>query len=74
MSTNLRERSIPCAQPLPLIAKGVTATWLSEALRTRYPGVVITRVGPVQVIDGTATKVRLRLIYRPPRVGGVTIR
>ena len=51
--------------PLPLTAEGVTAAWLSAALRTRYPGVVITQVEPVQIIDGTATKVLLRLAYGP---------
>ena len=53
------------AYPLPLTTEGVTAAWLSAGLRTRYPGVVITQVEPVQVIDGTATKVRLRLAYGP---------
>jgi hypothetical protein len=53
------------ASPLPLTAEGVTAAWLSAALRTRYAGVVITQVEPVQTIDGTATKVLLRLAYGP---------
>jgi hypothetical protein len=59
------------ACPLPLTAQGVTAAWLSAALRTRYPDVVITQAQPVQTIDGTATKVLLRLAYRPhtPRDG-----
>jgi hypothetical protein len=51
------------AYPLPLTADGVTAEWLSAGLRTRYPGVVISQVERVQVIEGTATKVRLRLDY-----------
>ena len=51
------------AYPLPLTAEGVTAAWLSAALGTRQPGVVITQVEPVQIIDGTATKVRVRLAY-----------
>jgi hypothetical protein len=53
------------ASPLPLTAEGVTAAWLSAALRTRYAGVVITQVEPVQTIDGTATKVLLRLASGP---------
>jgi hypothetical protein len=53
------------ASPLPLTAEGVTAAWLRAALRTRYAGVVITQVEPVQTIDGTATKVLLRLAYGP---------
>jgi Phosphotransferase enzyme family len=54
------------AYPLPLTADGVTATWLSAGLRTRYPGVVITQAEPVRLVDGTATKVLLRLAYGPP--------
>jgi Ecdysteroid kinase-like family len=46
--------------PLPLTAQHVTAPWLSAALRTRYPGVVVTGLEPLQIIEGTATKVRLR--------------
>jgi hypothetical protein len=49
--------------PLPLTRESVTAAWLSAGIRTRYPGVVITEVEPLQIIDGTATKVRLRLAY-----------
>ena len=30
--------------PLPLTADGVTAAWLSAALRTRYPGVTVAAV------------------------------
>jgi hypothetical protein len=51
------------AYPLPLTAEDVTAAWLSAGLRTRWPGVVVTQVEPVQIIEGTATKVRLRLDY-----------
>jgi hypothetical protein len=54
---------LPSAYPLPLTVEGVTAEWLSAGLRTRYPGVVISQVEPVQIIEGTATKVRLRLAY-----------
>jgi hypothetical protein len=53
------------AYPLPLTAEGVTAGWLSAALHTRYPGVVIAQVEPVQTIEGTATKILLRLAYGP---------
>jgi hypothetical protein len=51
------------ACPLPLTADGVTAAWLSAGLRTRYPGVVVTDVEPVETIDGTATKILVRLAY-----------
>lgn len=59
------------ASPLPLTTEGVTAAWLSAALRTRYPDVEVTQVEPAQTIEGTATKVRLRLAYGPhaPRDG-----
>lgn len=50
-------------ETLPLTTEGVTAAWLSAGLRTRYPGVVVSEVEPVQTIVGTATKVRLRLSY-----------
>lgn len=51
--------------PLPLTADGVTADWLTAGLRTHDPDVVIDQVEPLHVIDGTATKVLLRLAYRP---------
>ncbi|MGV0743368.1 phosphotransferase [Mycolicibacterium sp. XJ870] len=51
--------------PLPLTADGVTAEWLSAALGSSYPGVVISQIEPVQNIEGTATKVRLRLAFDP---------
>jgi Phosphotransferase enzyme family len=53
------------AYPLPLTVEGVNAAWLSAGIRTRYPGVVISQVEPVQIIEGTATKVRLRVTYGP---------
>ena len=58
-------------ESLPLTAEGVTPAWLSAALGIRFPGVVITAAEPVQVIEGTATKVRLQLSYNPhtPREG-----
>lgn len=63
------------AYPLPLTAEDVTAAWLSAGLRTRYPGVAITQVEPVQIIDGTATKVCLRLAYtRTPVATGCPTR
>ncbi len=52
-------------ESLPLTTEGVTAEWLSAGLRTRYPGVVVSEVEPVQIIEGTATKVRLRLSFDP---------
>ncbi|WP_214402389.1 phosphotransferase [Pseudonocardia lacus] len=54
-----------------MTADEVTAGWLSAALRTRHPRAVVGRAEPVQLIDGTATKVLLRLAYDPhgPRAG-----
>jgi len=51
------------ACPLPLTADGVTAAWLSAALRTRYPGVTVTAADRLEVIEGTATKVLVALRY-----------
>ncbi len=53
------------SHPLPLTVEDVTAGWLSAALHSRYPDVVVTEVEPVQIIDGTATKVRVLLSYDP---------
>lgn len=53
------------AYPLPLTAEGVTAAWLTAGLATRYPGVAVAQVEPVETVDGTATKIRLRLAYDP---------
>lgn len=49
--------------PLPLTVDGVTATWLTAALRTRNPDVMVTRAEHLEVIDGTATKVLVALEY-----------
>jgi Phosphotransferase enzyme family len=51
------------AYPLPLTADGVTAAWLSAALRTRYPGVTVAAVDRLETIDGTATKVLVAVRY-----------
>ena len=60
------------AYPLPLTAKGVTATWVGAGLRTRQPGVVVTEAEQVQTIEGTATKILVRLAYgRNTRLDGL---
>jgi len=51
------------ACPLPLTPDGVTAEWLSAALRTRYPGVTVTAADRLEVIEGTATKLLVALRY-----------
>jgi hypothetical protein len=51
------------AYPLPLTADGVTAAWLSAALRTRYPGVTVAAADRLETIEGTATKVLVAVRY-----------
>ena len=51
------------AYPLPLTADGVTAAWLTAALRTRYPGVTVAAADRLETIEGTATKVLVALRY-----------
>jgi hypothetical protein len=53
------------AYPLPLTPQGVTAAWVGAGLRTRYPGVLVTEAEHVQTIEGTATKILVRLAYGP---------
>jgi len=49
------------ACPLPLQIEEIDASWMTKALRTRAPGVTCTGVEVVDVINGTCTKIRLRL-------------
>jgi Phosphotransferase enzyme family len=49
--------------PLPLTADGITAAWLTAALRTRYPEVTVTAADHLEIIEGTATKVLVALRY-----------
>jgi aminoglycoside phosphotransferase (APT) family kinase protein len=51
------------AYPLPLTADGVTAAWLTAALRTRYPGVTVAAADRLETIEGTATKVLVAVRY-----------
>jgi Phosphotransferase enzyme family len=53
---------------LPLDPEQVTSTWLTEALRLRYPGAAVTESRVMEVINGTSTKIRLKCEYN--RVGG----
>lgn len=54
---------IPNVYPLPLASHDVSAAWVSAALRTRYPGVIVTEIDPLETIHGTATKMLIRLSY-----------
>jgi hypothetical protein len=48
---------------LPLTVHEVTREWLTEALSTNFPGIEVTRAACVDVLNGTATKVRIRAEY-----------
>lgn len=47
--------------PLPVTVEGVTAQWLTQALRQRAPGVTIRRAEVVDTVFTTCAKIRLRL-------------
>lgn len=49
------------ALPLPLTVEGITADWLTAALAERVPGIVVREAQVVNVIEGTSTKIRVRL-------------
>jgi Phosphotransferase enzyme family len=48
---------------LPVALDQITARWLSEALQSRHPGVVVRSVTLGNAMYGTATKVRLHVTY-----------
>lgn len=48
---------------IPLQIEGFTPSWLTEALRPRYPNIVVTDAQVVDAIMGTSSKLRLRLSY-----------
>ena len=56
----------PLLLPLPLKPEGVTAAWLTAALRQRRPEVVVTSADIVDVMLGTSTKIRVRLSCAGP--------
>jgi hypothetical protein len=47
--------------PLPITIGEITPEWITAALRTRAPGVTISELEVVDVVDTTTTKIRLRL-------------
>lgn len=51
------------ALALPLTVDEVTPAWLTVALGERYPGVEVLDSAVSDVMEGSATKVRLRLTY-----------
>src|SRR5215813_1364037 len=56
------------AATVPRSVHDITASWLTEALSVRFPGIVVTRIVDRQVIWGTATKVLVEVEYalQPP--------
>jgi hypothetical protein len=51
------------ALPLPVTQDEITAPWLTAALRERFPGIAVTGLVREDIMQGTATKTRLRLSY-----------
>ncbi|MCJ2177779.1 ecdysteroid 22-kinase family protein [Novosphingobium album (ex Hu et al. 2023)] len=47
--------------PLPVQVEGITANWITTALRTRTPGVTIRACEVVDTVFSTCSKIRLRL-------------
>ena len=54
------------AHPLPLTVEDVTREWLETALQRNFPAVRIEQLEIVDVIWGTATKVRVLVRYADP--------
>ena len=49
--------------PLPRAPDELSAAWVTEALRHRYPGTVVTSLRHGHFIGGTGTKIQLHLEY-----------
>jgi len=56
----------PDTLPLPVKPEGVTARWLTAALRDRRKDLTVTECEIVDVITGTSTKIRVRCRYTGP--------
>lgn len=52
--------------PLPLTPAAIDAAWLSRALATNIPGLVVRRAEVRDVMLGTSTKIRVEVEYRDP--------
>ncbi|MBV9840571.1 MAG: phosphotransferase [Sphingomonadaceae bacterium] len=48
---------------LPMHYEDVTAEWVTQALRRRWPGVTVTGLRHAQTIGGTGSKIQLELEY-----------
>ncbi|OYX64487.1 MAG: hypothetical protein B7Y89_02445 [Novosphingobium sp. 32-60-15] len=63
------ERGFPArAQRLPTDLAAVDAGWLQGVLRNRYPGITITAMEVVEIIQGHTTKVRVAVSGPDPAV------
>jgi hypothetical protein len=60
---SIMHRSTQDVLPLPVLPQQVTAAWLQAALQVWHPGVAVTAAETVDVIEGTSTKIRVRLRY-----------
>lgn len=49
--------------PLPVALQDISADWICSVLSAQVPGLAVTRAEPGEVMQGTATKVRMRLEY-----------
>ncbi len=47
--------------PLPISIEDITASWLTAALREKYPDITVEHCDIVDLIRGTCTKIRIRL-------------
>jgi len=54
------------ALPLPVTIAGITADWLTRAIGTTVPGVIVRDAQVVEVMPGTSTKVRVAIDYADP--------
>ena len=54
--------------PLPITVEAITRDWLEAALRTRYPGVSLSRCEILDINHGTCTKIRLALETDDPAI------
>ena len=48
---------------LPVTPDEITADWLTDALRVRYPGVTVTSLTSAPAVQGTASKIRVHATY-----------
>ncbi|HKY92150.1 MAG TPA: phosphotransferase [Nevskiaceae bacterium] len=56
---------------LPLVVEELGPEWLTAALSERFPGVRVTSIDVVEILWGTATKIRIRPRYAPGSDAGL---